>query len=417
MLSGSEVTPRHASTQWSCIRSTAIPPASRAASSTQALDAVDVRRRLLLATPLLLAACNWDEQNGGASPARYRSAVNDVLAHFHAPGAVAGFWVPGAVPWTSAFGIADVTTGRPMTLDDHFSIRSITKSFTVTAIFQLARDGALSLDDTISQYVPGIPNGATITLTQLAAMESGVRNYTEVLAFLEIFAKDFAKPWTNAEIVSYAIPKSPVFDPGAQYNYSNTNTILLGMVVESVTQAPLGDFLQARIFDPLGLADTTYPTIVPLPDPHPLPYLVSEKTGEQNPVDLVNPTALGGAGAMVSTLDDLAAWAEALGTGRLLTPAQQTFRLSHSRPATDGPVYDRYGVGIGQLDGRWGHTGSALGFQAAAFYDPRTGAFIATAVNASPLDDTPRFPDDERRLEPNIAEEIFRALAAIVASP
>ena len=174
---------------------------------------------------------------------------------------------------------------------------------------------------------------------------------------------------------------------------------------------------ESRISNPLGLADTTYPTTVPLPDPHPLPYLTDEKTGQQILVDLVNPTALGGAGAMVSTLDDLGAWAEALGTGKLPTSGQQTFRLSHSRPATDGPVYDRYGVGIGRLDGWWGHTGSVLGFQAAAFYDPRTGAVIATAVDASPLDDTPRSPDDEGRLEPNIAEEIFRALAAIVANP
>ena len=381
------------------------------------MESIDqYRRRLILGAPLLLSACLWEEQSSGPSPKQYRDAVAGVVEHFRAPGAVAGVWYPGEPPWKAALGVADVASGRPLKLDDHFSIRSITKSFAVTAIFQLARDGALSLDDTISQYVPGIPNGTTITLTQLAAMESGVRNYTEVIAFLEIFAKDFAKPWTNAEIVSYAIPKSPVFDPGAQYNYSNTNTVLLAMVVESVTKAPLGDFLQARIFVPLGLADTTYPTTVPLPDPHPLPYLVNEKTGEQIPVDLVNPTALGGAGAMVSTLDDLAAWAEALGTGGLLTPAQQTFRLSHSRPATSGPVYDRYGVGIGQLDGWWGHTGSALGFQAAAFHDPRTGGVIAAAVNASPLDDTPRFPDDEGRLEPNIAEEIFRALAAVVAS-
>jgi len=378
---------------------------------------VDRRRRLLLASPLLLAGCIWDNEGGGDTlHARYRVAANDVLTRFHAPGAVAGVWIPGAAPWKAPFGVANVATGRRMTIEDHFSIRSITKSFTVTAIFQLERDGALSLDDAIGKYVPGVPNGTTITLTQLAAMESGVKNYTDVIAFLEVFAQDFAKPWTSAEIVSYAIPESPVFDPAAHYNYSNTNTLLLAMVVEAVTKAPLGDFLRTRIFGPLGLSDTTYPTTVPLPDPHPLPYLADEKTGDLILVDLVNPTALGGAGAMVSTLDDLAVWAEALGTGRLLTVTQQMFRLSHSRPATDGPKYDRYGVGIGELDGWWGHTGSALGFQAAAFYDPPSGAVIAVAVNASPLDSTPRAPDDEDPHEPNIAEEIFRALAAVVAS-
>jgi D-alanyl-D-alanine carboxypeptidase len=119
---------------------------------------------------------------------------------------------------------------------------------------------------------------------------------------------------------------------------------------------------------------------------------------------------------MVSTLDDLAVWAEALGTGRLLTPAQQSIRLSHARVVTDGPTYDRYGVGIGEIDGWWGHTGSALGFQAAAFYDPRTGTVIAAIVNASPLDDTPRYPDDEDRLDPNIAEEIFIELEKVASA-
>lgn len=388
-----------------------------ATPETLHLAPVDRRRRLLLASPLLLAGCIWDNEGGGdPMDVRYRAAVNDVLTRFHAPGAVAGVWIPGAVPWRSPFGIANVASGRRMTVGDHFSIRSITKSFTVTAIFQLTRDGVLSLDDTISKYVPDVPNGTTITLTQLAAMESGVKNYTDVTAFLEVFGQDFAKQWTSAAIVSYAIPESPVFNPAAQYNYSNTNTLLLAMVVETVTKAPLGDFLRTRIFSPLGLSNTTYPTTVPLPDPHPLPYLADEKTGDLILVDLVNPTALGGAGAMVSTLDDLAVWAEALGTGRLLTAAQQAFRMSHSRAATDGPKYDRYGVGIGELDGWWGHTGSALGFQAAAFHDPPSGAVIAVAVNASPLDSTPRALDDEDPHEANIAEEIFRALAAVVAS-
>jgi D-alanyl-D-alanine carboxypeptidase len=100
--------------------------------------------------------------------------------------------------------------------------------------------------------VPGIPNGAEITLTQLAAMESGVKNYTAVIAFLEKFAKDLARPWTNVEIVSYAVPESPVFGPGENYNYSNTNTVLLGMVIEAIAQVPLGSVMQTRIFDALA---------------------------------------------------------------------------------------------------------------------------------------------------------------------
>jgi len=358
----------------------------------------------------------WQDTTSSRSPTQYHAAVMRVMQQFNVPGAVAGVWRPGDIPWREAFGVADIASGRAMTLADHFPIGSITKSFTVTVVFQLARDGVLSMDDPIGKYVPGIPDGDRITLTHLAAMESGVKSYTAVTAFVEKFAQDLARPWTNAEIVSYAVPESPVFDPGLEYNYSNTNTVLLGMAVETATLTPLGRVMQTRIFDPLGLANTAYPLVIAPPDPHPSPYLVSLTTREQIPVDLVNPTALGPSGAMTSTLDDLALWAEALGTGRLLTRAQQSFRLSHARVATDGPTYDNYGVGIGEIHGWWGHTGSGLGFQAAAFHDPRTRTIIATIVNASPLDDTPHSPDDEDRRELNIAEEIFIELEKVVSA-
>src|SRR5436305_6399915 len=100
------------------------------------------------------------------------------------------------------------------------------------------------------------------------------------------------------------------------------------MAVEAATLAPLGSVRRTRIFDPLGLANTAYPLVIAPPEPHPSAYLVSLTTSEQIQVDLVNPTALGPAGAMTSTVDDLALWADALGIGRLLTHAQQSFRLS-----------------------------------------------------------------------------------------
>lgn len=345
-----------------------------------------MRTIVTLLIAALLTSCRIDDagSNNDRLLAQYREAVLGVMSRYNIPSAVAGVWVPGQAPWKIAQGVADVQTRRPIGLNHYFPIRSATKSFTVTVLLQLVRDGTASLDDTIDEYVPGIPNGNRITLAQLAGMESGVKDYSQVPAFLEEFAPDPGRAWMPQELVAYGVSKSPVFDPGAQYDYSNTSTVLLGLVIEKITQSLLVEAYRMRIFEPLQLFHTSYPTVTQLPDPHPTPHSVDTTTGAIDEKPLINPTALGASGAMVSTLDDLATWGDALGSGLLLTPELQMLRMAHSRPATNGPGYDLYGLGIGSLQGWWGHTGSGIGFQAATFRDPKTGTTIAVLVNATP---------------------------------
>lgn len=338
-----------------------------------------------------------------AGPKGYREAVLRVMDAYHLPGAVVGVWVPGKEPWKIAQGYGDVAHAVPIGLDDHFPIRSATKSFTVTMILQLAKSRAISLDDPIEAYVPGIPNGSEITLADLAAMESGVKSYSDVEAFLLALEQDLARPWTPEELVGLALPESPVFPPGARYDYSNTNCILLGMVLEKVMREPLAEIYRKMIFKPLGLKETSYPNGATLPEPHPVSYIVAPDTGEASEIPIVNLSAFGASGGMVSTLKDLHKWGRALGKGTLIGARLQKERLRHSRPATSGPEYDRYGLGIGELKGWWGHTGEGLGNQAAVFYDPKTGAVIAVLVNSSQAT--------------NAATEIFKALADVVHPP
>lgn len=346
------------------------------------------------------------EARAVSGPARreaYRLAVLRVKDAFHVPGVVAGVWIPGHRPWKIASGFADMETRRLIGLDDHFPIRSVTKSYTVTLVLQLVRDKTLSLDDPIGKYVPGIPNGDSITLANLAAMESGVKNYSDTQEFLSALMADPAKAWTPQEIVNLAIPYSPVFPPAAEYNYSNTNTTLLGMVVEKVTGQTLAERFQQGIFAPLGLKDTAYPNTMDIPVPHAAPYIVDKTTGALEVCPAVNLSAFGAGGGMVTTLGDLHRWGKALGTGEIIGSKLQKTRLAHSRVATSGPEYGRYGLGIGELRGWWGHTGEGLGYQAATFCDPRTGAVISVILNSSQ--------------STNVATEIFKALADIVRPP
>jgi D-alanyl-D-alanine carboxypeptidase len=366
------------------------------------------RRRILAAAlcspALALTGCTDDTT---PTATRYDTAVRRVMALYRTPGALASVRVPGEEEWRQAYGYADVATRRPLDFADHFSIRSVTKSYTVTLILQLVRDQALTLDDKLDRFVTGIPNGHLITIADLAGMQSGIADYSASEQFLKDFGSDFTRPFTQEQLVAYAVPASPRFAPGAQYEYSNTNTVLLGMIVEKLTGLTMAQALGVRILGPLGLRDTSYPYVAPLPAPHPTPYDTDIGTGVAEPVPLITPTSLAASGAMVSTLDDMQAWGQALGDGRLIGAALQQERVSRARAVTNGPEYDAYGLGIGILDGWWGHTGTGIGFQAATFYDPRTHATIAVLVNSTP-------GGGGKNL--NVAEQIFVALADVVAT-
>lgn len=337
--------------------------------------------------------------------ADYVKAVESFMSTYRPPGVLAGVRVAGAAPWTRAFGQGDVEKATPLSLNSTFPLRSITKSFTVTAFLQLVKLGQLGLDDKVGRYIAGVPNGSLIGLADLAGNQSGLADYSVQPGFIEAFVKDFLRVWTPQELVAFSFAVPPSFLPAEQYEYSNTNTVLLGMVIEAVTGLPLGEVLAAQIFRPLGLTGTSYPTSATLPAPTPTGYGVDIDTGAVDDQPLVSPTCLAGSGAMASTLADLLAWGDALGRGTLIGAELQGVRKSRARDVTNGPEYDRYGMGIGQIGNWWGHTGSGVGFQVATMYFESRSATVSVMVNASP---------DGGRRDLNLAQELFEKLAAVV---
>ncbi|WP_308799717.1 serine hydrolase domain-containing protein [Agromyces silvae] len=327
-------------------------------------------------------------------------AVEQVMTEYDVPGAAAGVWIPGEGSWTTAAGLADVEDGVAATTDMVWPIRSITKSYTVTMLLQLADEGALRLDDTIDQYVDGITDGDRITLLQLANMSSGNADYV-TQEFFDEWQADPAKIWTLDELNSFVIDQPAQFAPGTEYLYTNANTNLLGAVIEEVTGQSYAEALDERILEPLGQTGTAYLTDVDdWAAPHPVGYFVVDGTPlAQNE----NPSILAAAGSLFSTLDDGRVWAEILGTGALLKPETQELRqIGHQIPK---PPYDRYAVGMGETDGWWGHNGEGIGFTAATFHHPDTGASIVVYMNES---DTPD--------KTHPADTTFRALAEVLAN-
>jgi D-alanyl-D-alanine carboxypeptidase len=271
---------------------------------------------------------------------RLDDAARDGLEQASTPGAIVGVRTPDGT-WTKSYGFAAPATLRRMKLGTHTRIGSVTKTFTGTLVLQLAQEGRLSLDDPISEYVAGVPSGDKVTLRHLTNMTSGVASYTANTAFTD---RLFANPRASFdvdELIAIGLADSPIFAPGAQFYYSNTNFLLLGKVIEKVTGERLGTVYHKRIFAPLSLKDTSWPgKRRTLPKPYAQGFTLQGNTATPSRPSKAthwSPSWAGAAGAIISTMPDLLTYGRALATGQgLLRPRAQAERLrSFPRPATD----------------------------------------------------------------------------------
>jgi D-alanyl-D-alanine carboxypeptidase len=346
----------------------------------------------------------------GKLEAAARAGLRDAAT----PGAIVGVRTPRGT-WTKAFGLADPAAQEPMRVGMHTRVGSITKTFTGTLVLQLAQEGRLSLDDPISKYVPGVPNGHRVTLRMLADMTSGVASYTADPAFTDRYFAHPRATFDDDELIAIGLAGSPIFAPGAMFNYSNTNTLLLGKVIEKVTGEPLPKVYRQRIFRPLGLRGTSWPgTRTALPRPYAQGFTLQGDTATpDNPSNAThwNPSWGGAAGEIISNLPDLLTYGRAMGTGQgLLRPVAQAERL-RSFPGSSG-----YGLAMGCVDGWVGHTGELPGYNTSLFYDTTTDTTVAVQTNSDIASgDCPQSPtlnDDPRTLVCSApATRIFVALS------
>ena len=189
----------------------------------------------------------------GADPAyvaEVSATVEKVMKDNVIPGAVVLIASPDQGDWTATFGTGDDRQGGADDGGDHFRIGSNTKTMTSTVILQLVQEGKLALDDPIGKYIPDVPNGDKITITQLSEMRSGLYSYTFDPAFNETLDKDPQKAWTPQELLEIAFTHPANSGPGAEYDYSNTNIILLGVVIEQLTGMTASEAFEERIFQP-----------------------------------------------------------------------------------------------------------------------------------------------------------------------
>lgn len=312
------------------------------------------------------------------------AAVRRVMRETGTPGVSVGVWTPGQPDYVRSFGVADKSTGRRMAPDMYTRIGSETKTFTVTALLQLVDRGEVGLDDPIGRYIHGVPNGDRITLRQLAGMRSGLFNYSEDGAFFKALTSDPRRPFTPRQLLAYSFKHPVLFQPGEKFYYSNTNLILLGLVVEQKSGLHLGNYIQRHILDPAGMRHTLFPAGAEFPSPHPQGYTNQTANGKTADATDWDPSWGWAAGAMISTLDDLRTWAPTVATGRLpdgrrmVSAATQKQRLT--TPATPIPGAG-YGLGIFDVQGWIGHNGSLPGYESLTVYLPATRTTLVVVLN------------------------------------
>ena len=274
------------------------------------------------------------------------------------------------------YGKANRATGAVVDGDTRFRIASVTKTFTAVAILQLVESGALRLDDPIGKYVPGLSAGGRVTIHHLLSHTSGIPNYTDDDALM----KEPSKPHAQAKIVDAFASKPLLFEPGADYRYSNSDYFLLGMAMEKVTGRSYADVMQARVFAPAGMTRTSAMDTRVWPN-----SAVGYSTNDQEVVpstvaDLSLPFA---AGSMISTANDLVRFDRALAAGTLLSAESMRLRV---RPVKGGCAY---GVGVGTPIGNWAvedHSGGIEGFKSDFERIPQESLAIVVLANYDQLD-------------------------------
>ena len=295
-------------------------------------------------------------------------------------GMSAGVYLPGQGYWQGQSGVS--YAGQPITGDMEFGIASNTKLFVSATMLKLAEDGLLSLDDSVSAWLPAHPYiDSAITIRQLLNHTSGVSDPIFASPWMDTINANPTRVFTPQEVLSWLGP--PVFAPGASWSYSNVNYILAGMIAETASGYSIAQLIRDSLLTPLGLDSTFYD--VAEPERGTLAHRWWNSVDYQDTARTALNSAGGCAGAIFSTAGEMCQWYRALFGGDVLQPASMT-ELTRFVPTTSS-VMD-YGLGLDRETTLgltyWGHGGSTWGYRSKMIYDTCAQAVVCGLTNSFP---------------------------------
>jgi CubicO group peptidase (beta-lactamase class C family) len=314
------------------------------------------------------------------------------------PGLQIAAWRNGEALFSRGFGRANLETATPLTPASVLRVGSVTKQFTAAVMLQLQQEGRLSLDDTLARYRPDIPRAQDLILRRMLNHTSGLGNYTDRPDRAELMQAARADR-TTAQNVAEVVAHQPfmAYEPGQGWAYSNSAYILLGALIEQIDGRSLGETLKARLFDPLGLADTALDQAAQVVPNRASGYTPRPDGGFDNAA-YVSMSFPGAAGALRSTCDDLCRWTEALHGGRVLNADGLRQMLTPGRLIDGAPPLNRrgrprdHGLGLVVTEhprlGRVAmHDGDIMGFAAVVCRFLDAGLSAAVAANCDAYND------------------------------
>lgn len=284
--------------------------------------------------------------------------------------------------WSYATGLASIPDKKPISLDNTFRIGSVTKTMVATVALQLVDEKKLSLNDKLSKFFPQYPKSDSVTMTMLLNMTSGIPEYSGDSIFTNTLATNPTKVWLPQELLNLAFSHPYVFTPGTKNLYTNTNYILLGLIIEKITGNTLKVEIETRIVRKLHLTNTGFLTSgITFPGNNAKGYYFGPYIENDEYTNRYDISWGWAAGSGYSTPLDLQKYGEALVNGGLLSETMQLKRMTEYYNSEGGVTY--YGLGMKRFGSFFGHTGGLHGYQTVMFHSKEKNATIVVLYNCT----------------------------------
>jgi D-alanyl-D-alanine carboxypeptidase len=342
-----------------------------------------------LAVSAVTANASARVQSGSTQRKLTLAGITKSLVRDGAPGALVIVRTPTRVR-RAARGVSSRDPRVPLRATARFRIASVTKPFVATVVLEVVGERKLSLDDSVEHWLPGlVPNGSDITIRELLNHTSGIYNYTDDRGFSQKQLADPTHIWSPRDLIAIATSHPPLFAPGTGWSYSNTNYVILGLVVEAVTGTTLERQLRTRLFDPLTLGSTSY-----VPQVDTSGTLVHGFIGSATFPDVPSGTLIDvtsalngswfwGSAAIVSNGDDVTKFFASLLRGKIL-PSNLLTAMK-----TVAPGYD-YGLGLMRVQTAcgvaYGHVGDFIGHRNVVYAKANGKRVVDVMVNVDATD-------------------------------